>query len=137
MLSSFRISETRTTHWTLILAGIFLILSGSPIAGYSVGTLHPYLAFGVSLIILGFGFIFVLAALVNQKIGFLKTQVIIGASGQALLGIVIFGIPLVPSVVHSPFNLHTYSIVLGILGIAISMVSIIMISSFHKRQNPS
>jgi hypothetical protein len=91
MLNSFRISKTRITRWTLELAGILLILSGVPLASFSISVnfnteVHPYLAFGASLIILGFGFIFVLAAFVNQKISLRQTQIIIGFSGQALLG---------------------------------------------------
>lgn len=136
MLNSFRISKTRITRWTLILTGLFLILSGSPLASFSTGNVQPYLTMGASLIILGFVFILVLAALVNGKISLRQTQVSIGLSGQALLGIVIFEIPFVPSVVQSPYNFHTYSIVLGILGIAISIVSVITISRFDKKTEP-
>ena len=139
MLNPFRISKIRTTRWTLILTGPFLILSGAPLAGFSIGNVHPYLALGASLIVLGLGFIGVLAAFVNQKISLRQSQVIIGLSGQALLGIVIFGIPLLPSVSFPPstYNLHSYSIVLGILGIAISLISIIMIGSYDKKHNPT
>jgi uncharacterized membrane protein len=139
MVNSFGISKLRTTRWTLELAGILLLLSGVPLASYSIGTFHPYLALGASMIIFGFGFIMVLAAFVNQKISSRQTQVIIGLSGQILLGIIIFGIPLIPSVSYpfSPYNLHSYSIYLGILGIALSLLSIIMISSYDKKQNPS
>lgn len=145
MPKSFRITETRITNWLLGLTGVFLILSGPPLAGYSIGSFIPYLVMGLSLIILGFGFIIVLSAFVNQKMSLRQTQITMGFCGQALLGIVAFVIPLTPSVTYplippsttSPFNPQTYSIVFGILGITITLVSIIMISRFDKKQTPS
>jgi hypothetical protein len=145
MANSSRISKNRITLLTLGLTGFFLLLVGIPLASFSIDyvnvightgtTSYPYLAMGASLIILGF--IMVVVAFLNQRISLRQAQVIIGFSGQALLGIVVFEIPLIPSLDHSPYNLHTYSIVLGILGIVISLVSIIIISSYDKKQSLS
>lgn len=137
MLNSFRISKNRITLWTLGITGLFLILSGTPLASYSIDdvdintTVYPYLAMGASLIILGF--MMMLVTIANQRMSLRQAQIIIGLSGQALLGIVIFKIPLVPSLYYSPYNLHSYSIVLGVLGIALSLASIILISSYDKK----
>ena len=144
MPNSFRVTKTRIIYWVLGLVGIFLILSGEPLASFSIGNFSPYLAMGASLIILGFCFIFVLSAFYNQKTSLRQTQIIMGFCGQALLGIVAFEIPLTPSVTYplippftsSPFNLHTYSIILGILGITVSLVSIIMIGKYNTKQTP-
>ena len=142
---SFRVTQTRIIYWVLGLVGVFLILSGEPLASYSIGTFSPYLAMGASLIILGFCFIFLLSAFANQKINLRQTRMGLGICGQALLGIVAFAIPLAPSVAYplippftsSSFNLQHYSILLGILGISISLVSIIMIYNAETKQKPS
>jgi hypothetical protein len=141
MLNSFRISKNRITLWTLGITGFFLILLGTPLASYSIDyvdtntTVYPYLAMGASLIILGF--ITMLVTIVNQRISLRQAQIIIGLSGQSLLGIVVFEIPLVPSLYYSPYNLHSYLMVLGVFGIALSLASIIMIGSYDKKKNPS
>ncbi|MGA2680792.1 MAG: hypothetical protein ABSF44_03220 [Candidatus Bathyarchaeia archaeon] len=117
------------------------MLIGLPLASFSTGSFYPYLPLGMCLIILGFGFILLLAAFNNQKLSLRQTQICLGFCGQALLGIVAFAIPLAPSVTYplippftsSPFNLRTYSIILGILGITISLTSIIMISNSDKK----
>jgi len=141
MLGLLRIPRIRSLRWILILSGIFLILSGLPVGSYSIGSkniyVQPYLAFGASLIILGFSLICLLIFFVNQKISLRKTQIIIGLIGQVLLGIVILGIPLLPNYVYSPYNLHTYSIVLGTFGIAISVASLVMIGNNGRKQKLS
>jgi hypothetical protein len=145
MPNLFRNAKARITSWTLGLTGVFLILAGSPMAGYSIDTFHPYFVIGASMIILGVGFIIVLSAFANQKISLRQTQITIGLCGQALLGIVAFEIPLTPSITlplippftTSPFNLQTYSIVLGTLGITITIASIIMIGRLETKQTPS
>ncbi len=145
MPNSIRNPKTRITIWTLGLTGVFLILAGSPMAGYSIDTFHPYFVIGASMIILGVGFIMVLSAFANQKISLRQTQIAMGFCGQALLGIVAFEIPLTPSITFplippfnsSPFNLQTYSIVLGTLGITITMASIIMIGRLEKKPDPT
>ena len=126
MPNSFRVTKTRIIYWVLGLVGIFLILSGEPslfLFNWQFFHLLQWvhrLLFSVSVSF------FVLSAFYNQKASLGQTQIIfMGFCGQALLGIVAFEIPLTPSVTYplippftsSPFNLHTYSIILGILGI--------------------
>lgn len=127
MPNSFKINMARITNWILGLTGAFLILSGPQLAAYSIGTFYPYLVIGASMIILGVGFLVVLSAFVNQKISLRQSQISMGFCGQAILGIVAFEIPLTSSVTFplippnasSHFNLQTYSIVLGFVGIAL------------------
>jgi D-alanyl-lipoteichoic acid acyltransferase DltB (MBOAT superfamily) len=141
MPNSFRVTKVRITNWILGLVGILLLLMGLPLASYSIGYFRPYFTMGLCMIILGFVFLFVLAAFANQKMSLRQTQTCLGFCGQALLGIVAFAIPLAPSVTYplippftsSPFNLQHYSIFLGILGIFISLISIIMISNSDKK----
>jgi hypothetical protein len=145
MSTSFRITKNRITKWTLGLAGALLLLSGPQLAGYSIDTFYPYLVIGVSMIVIGLGFLIVLSAFINQKLSLRQSQISMGICGLALLGIVAFEIPLTHSVAYplippgtsSPFNLQTYSIVLGFVGIATTLMSIILISRLEKKQNLS
>ena len=90
-----------------------------------------YLATGFLLIALGIGMVLVSAI---QRINLRKAQIIIGSCGQVLLGLVIFEIPTLPTFPFSSFNFHTYSIILGALGIALSIESIFMLSK--NRETP-
>jgi hypothetical protein len=121
--------KNRLTFWTLILIGIFLWLTGLPLAAYDYAQTYPYLITGFLLIALGMVMVVVSAI---QRINLHKAQIIIGLSGQVLFGLVIFAIPLLPSFPFSPFNFHTYSIVLGVLGIVLSLESIIMLSKYRE-----
>jgi len=136
MLNPFRVSKERITFFTLVLTGFFLISVGTPLASSSITyvntntTVYPHFTLSAPLIALGF--IMLLVGLKSQEITRRQAQVIIGLSDQALLGIVIFGMPLIPSTYSLPYS---YPVMLGILGIALSSVSIIMISSYYKKQN--
>jgi hypothetical protein len=126
--------KNRLTFLTLVLTGIFLILTGAPLAGSSIGTvegnIYPYISLGAPLIVLGLAMIGIAAI---HRISQLKAQVIIGVCGQILFAMIIFAIPSLPSFPYfATFNFHTYSIVLGVLGIALSLESIIMLSGTHK-----
>jgi uncharacterized membrane protein YagU involved in acid resistance len=146
MVTSLRISKKRITFWTLGVVGVFLILWGEPLVTYSTHNnvvmysndpntlVYPYLTVGASLIILGF--IMTLVAFLYRKITLLKGQIIMGLSGQALWGIVLFEIPLIPSAFDAPYK-HSNSFFLGILGMALSLVSIILISSYETKPTPS
>jgi hypothetical protein len=127
--------KNRFTFLTLALTGIFLLLTGLPLAGTSIGTVnnntYPYLSFGAPLILLGLAMITIASI---QRISQVKAQVAIGLCGQVLIGLIIFVIPSLPSFVFlKTFNFHTYSIVLGVLGIVLSLESIIVLSGIQKR----
>ncbi len=124
-------NKSRLTFWTLILIGIFLWLSGVPLAAYDYGKTYPYLILGFLLIALG---IFMVAVSAIQRINQRVAQIIIGLCGQILFGLVIFEIPLLPAFPFSPFNFHTYSIILGVLGMALSIESIFTLSK--NRETP-
>jgi hypothetical protein len=136
MLNPLRVSKERITFFTLVLTGLFLISVGTPLASSSITyvntntTVYPHFTLGAPLIALGF--IMLLVGLKSQEITMRKAQVIIGLSGQALVGIVILGMPLVPCTYSLPYS---YPVILGTIGIALSSVSIIMISSYDKKQN--
>ena len=123
----------RLTFWILILTGIFLILVGSPLSETSVGNYNPYLPLGLPLIGLGIYMIAISAIqIISQRI----KQIIIGLNGQVLLGLVILVIPLLPTFPYvTEFNFHTYSIVLGSLGIVLSLVSIAMLSKIGNQRH--
>ena len=129
--------KNKLTLFTFTLTGAFLILTGTPLAGSGVTnsagySYNPYLPLGMPLIILGLAMI---AFAAFQRISQLQAQVIVGFCGQTLLGMVILIIPTLywPSP-FSPFNLHTYSIVLGLIGIALSIESLIVISKTKRAQ---
>ncbi len=128
---TFRTGYNKLTFWTLILTGILLWLTGIPLAGYNYNNTYPYLAIGVFLIALG---IFMVAVSAIKRMTLRRAQIIIGLSGQFLFGLVIFGITSVPVFAFSPFNFHTYSIVLGVIGIALSLESIITLSKYKQNQ---
>ena len=108
-----------------MLIGIFLWLTGVPLASYGYGKTYPYLIVGFLLIALGIGMVMVSAI---QRINLRKAQIIIGLCGQILFGFVAFEFPILPTFPFSPFNFRTYSIILGVLGIALSIESIFMLS---------
>ena len=107
----------------------FFWLTGVPLASYSFGETYPYLIMGFLLIALGIVMVLVSAI---QRINLPKAQVIIGLFGQVLFGLVIFEIPLLPTFPFSLFNFHIYSIVLGVLGMALSLESIVMLSKYRE-----
>ncbi len=130
------LEKNKLTFLTLVLTGIFLILTGTPLAGTSISTFdsntYPYLSLGAPLIVLGLIMISISAV---QKISQLKAQVVIGVCGQVLFALIIFVIPSLPSFPYfTTFNFHSYSIVLGLLGIALSLESIIMLSGTQRIQ---
>ncbi len=126
--------EKKLTFWILILTGIFLILAGTPLSGTSVGNSNPYLLLGLPLIFLG---LYMIGISAIQRISQRVKQIIIGLSGQILFGLVILVIPLLPVFPYmTEFNFHTYSIVLGFLGIVLSLESIVMLSKIGNYRHP-
>jgi hypothetical protein len=109
------------TFGTLITVGIFLMLSGWQPAAYSYNSSYPYAILGVPMAFLGLAMVLCSAA---QGIFRRQANLIVGLCGQILLGIVAFVIPFLQPLPQSPFNFHTYSIILGGLGIALSIESI-------------
>ena len=110
------------------------MLTGTPLAGSSIGTVdsntYPYIWLGIPLLVLGLAMISTAAI---QRISQLKAQVIIGVCGQILFGLIIFVIPSLPSFPYfTTFNFHSYSIILGVLGIALSLESITVLSGIQK-----
>jgi hypothetical protein len=102
-----------------------LFLSGWEPIAYGINDAHPYAVLGVPMFVLGIAMI----VLCGTAKGIFRGQatLIVGLFGQCLLGVVAFIIPFlqpVQFVPDFPFNFHTYSIVLGGLGIALSLESI-------------
>jgi hypothetical protein len=125
--------KKRLIFLTLVLTGLFLILSGSPLAGTSVSTVkgntYPYLSLGAPLIFLGLAMI---ATAAIQRINLNQAIITVGLCGQLLFLFVIFIIPYLQPLPYFDFNFHTYSVVLGMIGITLSLESIIVLSRMQK-----
>ena len=106
------------------MAGLFLVLSGWQPIAFGINDSHPYAILGAPMLLLGFTMIIYCA---SRGIFRRQENLIVGLCGQFLLGIVVFVIPFLPAFPLSPFNFHTYSIVLGGLGIALSLESLTML----------
>ena len=123
--------KNRIAFWTLVITGLFLLLSGWQPIAYGINDAHPYAVLGIPMLFLGLAMILLCAAGRGTLKG--PAILIVGLFGQCLLGIVAFIIPFLQPVQYFPdfpFNFHTYSVVLGGLGIALSLESITLLARY-------